>query len=610
MKAYQEEYIANTKEFISLTLRPGPEDRTLEEYTDRLLAARTRRWQLVQRNMELLREELLPALDHLSEADAEERQALQEFSVKLGSSPGQVDVGILCQVQQALASQARQEENQEDLIEHLYWQGMGWFALSNKLVNMEADLVGRYFVYARTYFQEAASYLGDFEQIEDEKTRSYIIRSTANRALGQFRAVGERTRLLQEALEIMENSYYRTLAPQLPWANYVRATHQLMVASISYSKERAMAGKDVAAIMRSVYATERTANPTPRQAFHATAIEFYCGVRSLDHLLTQLERLIDSADSRDFTREGMYANISLPAYYCMYMSQYPERIKNRERFYIAGLYRRVQSYLNVFPPEQENESLFYYLRQLICTFVELEQAIPYRDFLYRLILHFSPELYIHSRAVAEVAKVLCGFLLERDGGCFDGIPFIRDISEPAKKREAVLDYAEGCGLFHDAGQVNCIEIHTRTARWWFPEEDGIARLHTEAGRTLLQGRASTSRFAAAALGHHAWYDGSTVHGYPASYQRSQYPERRMVDVIALADWLVNAVDKYRKKPVSCLPFEEAVGRTAAMGGRQFSPRAAALLEEEPVQAALRQALEDAAQKAYREIYQDSGSRRK
>ena len=159
MKAYQEEYIANAKEFVSLHLRPGPEDRSLEEYTDRLQAQRLRKWQLVQRNMELLREELLPALDHLSEADAEERQALQEFSTKLSASPGQVDVGILCQVQQALVAQARQEKNRADLIEHLYWLGMGWFFLSSKLVNIEAPLVERYVVNARDYFREAASYL-------------------------------------------------------------------------------------------------------------------------------------------------------------------------------------------------------------------------------------------------------------------------------------------------------------------------------------------------------------------------------------------------------------------------------------------------------------------
>ena len=606
MKAYQEEYISNTKEFLSLTLRPGPEDRTLEEYRDRLLAQRARRWRLVQRNMELLREELLPALDHLSDADAEERQALQEFSVQLAASPSQLDAGILRQVQQALVAQARQEENREDLIEHLYWLGIGWFALSNKLVNMDMALVRNYFIPVQESFQEAASYLKEFDRIEDDGTRAYIIRSLANQVLGRSGTAGERTRQLKKALEVMESPYYRALAPGLPWDKYVRGTHQLIVSGISYSKERAMTGREVADIMRSVYITERGGSPTPRQVFHSAAIDFYCGVRSLEYLLQQLERLINSAGSRDHTREGMYANISLPAYYCMYMSEYPEQIGKREHFYIAGLYRRVQSYLDAFPSDQENENLFFYLRQLICTFVELDETIPYRDFLYRLILRFSPDLYIHSRAVAEIAKVLSGFLLERDGSFFDGISFIRDVSDPEKKREAVLDYAEGCGLFHDAGQINCIEIHTRIARWWFPAEDEIARLHTESGRSLLRGRASTSRYAAAALGHHAWYDGSTALGYPASYQRSQYPERRMVDVIALSDWLVNAVDKYRRRQTFCIPFGEVVKQAVSLGGRQFSPRAAVLLKEEPVQSALRQALEDAAQKAYREIYQDSG----
>lgn len=564
MRPYQEEYIANVKEFISLDLRPGPEDQTAETYAQRLQAQLRRRRQLSERNMELLRKKLLPALDHLSEADKEERQTLQDFSAKLLASPKQVDVGLVCQIQEALLALARQERDRPELIEHLYWLGMGRFSLANKLVNMD-QVAAHYYAHVRECFQEAASYLEQFEEFEDDKTRSYIIRATANRALGRFPTVGERTRLLKEALEVMENPYYRALAPGLPWEQYVKMTHQLMVSSISHSREGAMTGKDVADIMRSVYTIYRDRSPTPQQMFHYSAIEFYCGIHGVDHFLQQLERQIDAADSRDFSHEGMYTLISLPAYYCQYLSQYPERVEERERFYVVGLYRRIQSYLDAFPPSLEDENLFFYLRQLICTFIEMEQGIPYRDFLYRLILHFSPEVYIHSRTVAEAAKVLCGSLLDRDAGFFDDIPFLHSISDPAEKRQATLDYAEGCGLFHDVGKVNCLEIHTRIARRWSPIEDEMARLHSVAGHELLLSRASTSRYAAAALGHHVWYDGNTALGYPADYRRSQCPERRMVDVIALANWLADCMNEGQLTPESPDPFEEAIKRSLLLG---------------------------------------------
>ena len=103
-----------------MTLRPDSGDQTLEGYTGRLMAQYDRRLQLARRNMELLREKLLPALDNLAEADGEERRALQEFSVKLLANPSQVDVGLLCQVQAALVALARQEGDRQALIEHVY----------------------------------------------------------------------------------------------------------------------------------------------------------------------------------------------------------------------------------------------------------------------------------------------------------------------------------------------------------------------------------------------------------------------------------------------------------------------------------------------------------
>lgn len=284
-----------------------------------------------------------------------------------------------------------------------------------------------------------------------------------------------------------------------------------------------------------------------------------------------MERLINAASVRDFSPEGSYALISLPAFYCLYLSQYPERMGDRERFYLAGVYRRIQSYLNAYPEGTEDENLFFFLRQLVCTFIEVPSGIPYGQFLGQLLLRFSPEIRIHCRMVAEMARVLCGFLLDREEDFFDSIDFIGNVPDRTEKRQAVLDYAEGCGLFHDAGKINCLELHNRTARRWFPMEDEMAQLHTVAGYRLLGARPSTSRYAAAALGHHAWYDGNTVLGYPAGYHRADCPERRMVDVVALCDWLADAEDLRLSGAEADQVFDRAVQRAVRLGGARFSP---------------------------------------
>ena len=163
--------------------------------------------------------------------------------------------------------------------------------------------------------------------------------------MGRFRCVGDRTRLIKRALEVFQDSTYRDIAPELPSNAYIRATHDLMAASISYSREHAMSPQDVADIMESVQlvynrqvqaARERGERLPPRHAFHYHAIEYYCGIEDLNRLLTRMERLMDEADPWDFSPEGMYSMISLPAFYGNYLQEYPKLAWERE-MYAAGL---------------------------------------------------------------------------------------------------------------------------------------------------------------------------------------------------------------------------------------------------------------------------------
>lgn len=166
----------------------------------------------------------------------------------------------------------------------------------------------------------------------------------------------------------------------------------------------------------------------------------------------------------------------------------------------------------------------------------------------------------------------------------------------------VLNYAMHCGIFHDVGKISVIELYNRTARQWFQEEYEMAHLHTLAGQILLEPRPSTSRYASAALGHHAWYDGTR--GYPSSYKRLECPERQMVDVIGLVDWLeiaVNSAGMYNK---SGQTFEAAVGSAIELEGTRFSPLLTARLRDAQTTARLKLILETGAQDAYRWMYDD------
>lgn len=484
MQAYQEEYLAR---YAAFSQQEQPEGLDPEAYTVLLLENRAEILRLSRRNMELLRNDFFPLLDDLLGAEPERIAELDEFSFQLCDGRNELDVGLFCQIHEALLSLYRYKEDRNAIIRELYWLGMGRNAICSKLVGLEWKDVEAYHISMRQCFIEAASYLKYYDEIDDTETRGYILRARANVALGQFPTPGEKIRLNK---------------------------------------------------------------------------------LTLDTFLSRLEALLDGADPYDFSSDGMYAMASLPAFYSQYLSQYPDRIPSRKQ-YLQQLYRRTLHYVDICPRKLGDRSAFQYLRQLCFTYVETEGGIPYSEVLQKLMLRTAPEIYRHSHIVGVGAKALCSALLEADPAYFDDIGFIRSIADPVKKRAAVLDYAMGCGLFHDTGKISLIEMYTRTARQWFSEEYEMAALHTLAGKTLLEARESTRRYAPIALGHHAWYDGRG--GYPPAYQRADCPARRMVDVVALVDWLeiiINSTPMYNLAQKS---FAAALREAQTLAGKRFSP---------------------------------------
>lgn len=606
MQPYQEEYIANLQEIAALTFRRRPGERTPGDYADRLARDGARQRQLAERNMELLRGELFPVLDNLPEADAAALEELRAFAAVLIRGRLELDASLYCQIHQALLGLARHRRDRSGVIRELYDLGIGRYAQYSKLVGLDLSDSAPYTSQMRLCFVEAAAYLKYFDEIDDTETRGYILRSLSNTALGQFRATSERVRLLKNALRVMQDVSYQEKEPGLPWDRFIRQTHRLMTASIAFSRETAMTAQDVADIMESVYTVYNIQSQAAgermeaRPAFHYYAIEYYCGLDSLTGLLNKMERLLDEADQEDCSMEGMYAVISLAAFYCQYLQEYPETLAGREE-HVEEQYRRVVRYMEAFPEEEESETLFLYLRQLSHTFVETERSIPYGVFLQKVLLRFAPEIYLHAQAVAAAAAAFCRLIVREEPDFFDDLPAIRAIEDGEEKEREVLRFAAACGQFHDVGKINFTSLYANTGRQWFEEEYEMSRLHPVTGGKLLEGRPSTSSYADAARGHHAWYDGAR--GYPASYRRLECPSRQMVDVISLVDWLENVTNSARLYTGIERSFQEAVEEAIGLEGRRFSPLLTARLRDRETAALLQEALAGGRREACRQVYE-------
>ncbi len=611
MQPYQEEYLANLRQFAALSSGLPPEELPPEAFLAGAAQRQAQVTRLVRRNIELLRSGLFPTLDHLFSAGAEELEELRTFSFQLYDGRTELDVGLFCHIRQALLSLARQKRDRPAMIRELYWLGMGRNALCSKLVGFELPDVERYMTRMRLCFTEAAAYLKYYDQIEDTDTRGYILRSRANISLGQFNSPGEKIRLVKGTLQILQDKEYQEKAPGLPWDRFIFLTHQNMASSISYSREKVMSPQDMADIMESAYivyqrrfeeAEMQGRQPPTKSAFAYFAIEYYCGLYNLDTLLSKVESLMDAADPADYSTDGMYAMISLPAFYSQYLQQYPDQLPRRKE-YVEGLYRRTLDYVEAFPNPFSSGSLFLYLRQLSHTYVGTDSQTPYSTFLQRILLRFAPETYVHSQMVGAGAKALCALIMDEEPTFFDDIESICALSDPEEKRQAVLDYAMGCGTFHDVGKINMIELYSQTARQWFDEEYEMARLHTIAGGQLLQPRSSTTRYTPAALGHHTWYDGS--HSNSSDYKRLECPERQMVDVIALVDWLAAMTHQGAAYTGKEMAFDEAVQAAIELEGKRFSPLLTAWLRDRRATDRIRFAFDQGRMDACRQMYNDA-----
>lgn len=609
MQPYQEEYIANIKEITALTARKIPKGQSFEAYYAAWQEDRIQVEQKTERNMELLRTRLLPVLDHMPEADSETLAELGEFAEQLLNSREELDAGLFCRIHHALLSLARQKKDRGGMIRELYWLGIGANNLCNRLVGLADAVSESYYSQMRMYFAEAAAYLKYYDEITDSETRGYIVRSRANMALGKFKDVNQRIRMLQHTLQIMQDKGYQEKAPELPWDAYIYATHQLMAASISYSREETMTAKDVEVIMESVYlvyqrrireAEQKKERPPVRPLFSYAAISYYCGLINLEELFKRMEELLDAADPSDFSLDGMYGVISLPAFYCQYLQQYPEQLPQRKE-YVEALYRKILQYVEDFPDGEQNETLFLYLRQLSHTFVETEDSISYGEFLQKLQLRFVPDIFVHSFTVGKAAVVLSDIILKEEPDFFDDIAMFRELEDGEEKRRRILDYAMECGMYHDIGKINFMNLYCRTARQWFEEEYEEANLHTLVGETCLAGRDSTRCYADAAKGHHCWYDGTK--GYPESYKRLECQYRQMIDVIGLVDWIdgVTETDCLHKGVKKT--FDEAVETAISLEGRRFSPLLTARLRDKNVAEKLRDAFSEGRREAYRTLYE-------
>lgn len=541
MQPYQTRYIENLRRARTLSDLYAVPITTFDEWyaaqqshCEQLAAIR-------RENIELLQAHLFPTLDKLHEASAETIAELEAFADALMDWNTNLDCGIYTLIHESLLSMYRTRRDRNRIIKELYKVGMGLYYRNHGVEAVSSEYIRTFRFENEMVFTEAGSYLKFFADIEDEETRGYIIRALANISIC---TIDRKRRIAVSAriLEIVQDEYYRSLAPGLPWDVFYRRTLQQMSSNRSTLSTGGLTKDELAAVFEACYDVfkpeQDNPNPNVRWLWPYYEMEYTCGFVDLGTTLDRLERLITETPYDAYDTSGLYANVQLAAYYGILLRRNPALLsKPRHVEFLLYAYDKMLKTLLTCPVSKYNDYFYYMTRLAASSYLEVEGGMPYTDILTLLMQRFAGHLYVRSEKAAAMTRVFADAILRDDSTFFNDIDFLAAISDPAEKRRAVLEYAEKCGLYHDLGLTKMDLYRTKQTRNLLEPEYQLTKLHTISAHNDLIERRSTAPYADIAFGHHAFYDGSD--GYPNEYVRSRSPYRQMTDLVSLVAYLID-----------------------------------------------------------------------
>lgn len=168
----------------------------------------------------------------------------------------------------------------------------------------------------RAAFDAAAEYMAVYEEIESEQTRSFIVRSLANRKLGLDRtskSFDEYDKLFTEAMVVIMSPKYRSMNPNLPWDAFEYSMHADrtgLVDALRFCDDPKRA-QQVLISARYIYEhTEEHERNNDRftsssVSYIYAAARYHAGEITLHALLSTLYELYERADWSDYSDKGL-----------------------------------------------------------------------------------------------------------------------------------------------------------------------------------------------------------------------------------------------------------------------------------------------------------------
>jgi|GEM_PF-1898387 len=610
-------YLQNLDRMRELRSMVFPADESGERILSRLADARAEAAAIRKEDEILLRDPALGLSVPPAGMSAQQAETLRRFAGQLARFASQKDLGLFYQVHQHLLAYAEAHGDRDLEIEEHYYCGIALYYLRTTYESLHMDT---YEDEMLAHFSANAQMLPQIASVANHDSQFFILRSCGNLKLAYTLSThGEPFALFQprpgdlacyiacqhDDFRLFFDQRLEAEMPYIPWASvryavcsgaitllsYLRDTNDPQEASFVYEQSRY--------VEQHMEQQENTKDRfvKPRTAYFLSAARFHAGLITIDQLLENLFRILEKADPKDYSLDGTYLNLDLGCFVLAYWGAYSREEKWRPQ--LDAIRMHAGSYLRSMPNSDCSHLVAMYLiHQMNMNYLFHFQSDA--GYLLRSLMILDRPTYVHSSLVSELALAIGTWLHDHHPEIFDDLAgCLAESGQPASS-PFLLEMIRMSGLYSDVGILSILPVAEMQARPLTKEETGIYQLHPYAGYVTLCLHPDTAIYAAAALGHHRWYDGTA--GYPEYYDRAAHKDALAADITAAADFLESSTNPLGDCAGMPLSFSEAAAMICEGAGTRFHPLMAEAMADQELRSRLSVILERGRRAAVIRIY--------
>lgn len=586
-------------------LKPRLEpDMTEEESLQAIRDNAVRLYEIHQENNGILNEMLFSKkADTLTEEEASELSELADALFHFNRS---LDTGIAYRIHRLLYAYGEYHKDVDRMVRELYYQGITLFYL-----NVRDSSQGIFQDQMGECFRLGASYLEQYEKLENPQTRNFILRCLGNVKYGLKGRDGDRNtewkdymECFHRAMEVFESPGYRQMNPELSWDTFVYTMHYdrtkflaaLREGEYPHIAEGVMESAEHVYHHQEQIARANDSSIGVRTRYVYMAARYHAGLADLHELLDALYELCESADLHDFSGDNIWTLLTTPEYLMHYAQLLPEEEQEAFRPLLERALEKQKEYLFLFPQNEYGMQIARSIQGIAGYLSGQDTHFSHRLLEYILACH--PPTFVHSRMVALLTRHLCARLVKVEPELLSGTFGLEEVGDSGNL-EQLLEQAYEGGLYHDLGKCMLLNYVGCYSRSLLDEEFACIKMHPAFGCRLLEALRMED-MSMIAYCHHRSYDGRG--GYPASDENCPDRVRWIADIVTVVDALDAGTDNVGRCYAAAKDYERLVEELRAGRDTRYAPDIVRLFDDPVFCAETKEFLEESRRRVYLEVY--------